>query len=104
MHAVVRTYSGKGAKELFDILEQRKADVAHTMSSVEGFINYTMARCGDGGFTVTICQDMAGIDDSVRKAREWVARNAAGTGVGQPLVTDGHVIFSLDGRLLKKLV
>ena len=27
MHAVVRTYSGAGAKQLFDLLEQRKADV-----------------------------------------------------------------------------
>ena len=27
MYAVVRTYSGAGAKELFNLLEQRKADV-----------------------------------------------------------------------------
>jgi hypothetical protein len=27
MHAVVRTYSGKGAKELFDILENNKPEV-----------------------------------------------------------------------------
>lgn len=27
MHAVVRTYSGAGAKQVFDVLEQRKADV-----------------------------------------------------------------------------
>ena len=26
MHAVVRSYSGLGAKELFDLLEQRKAE------------------------------------------------------------------------------
>ena len=28
MDAVVRTYSGKGAKELFDVLEKHKKDVA----------------------------------------------------------------------------
>ena len=27
MHAVVRNYSGKGAKELFDVLEKNKAEV-----------------------------------------------------------------------------
>ena len=27
MHAVIRTYAGESAKELFDLLEQRKADV-----------------------------------------------------------------------------
>ena len=28
MHAVVRTYSGSGAKDLFGLLEKRKADAA----------------------------------------------------------------------------
>jgi hypothetical protein len=27
MHAVVRTYSGKGAKELADLIDKRKGDV-----------------------------------------------------------------------------
>ena len=27
MHAVMRTYSGQGAKELFDLLETRKPDI-----------------------------------------------------------------------------
>jgi hypothetical protein len=27
MHAVLRTYSGKGAKELFDVIEKNKTDV-----------------------------------------------------------------------------
>ena len=27
MHAVVRNYSGAGAKQLFDVLEERKVDV-----------------------------------------------------------------------------
>ena len=27
MHAVIRTYSGKGAKELFDVLAKHKTDV-----------------------------------------------------------------------------
>ena len=46
MHAVIRTYSGKGAKELFDVLEKRKADVeklktaqASTMDRAIGLIS-----------------------------------------------------------------
>ena len=31
MYAVVRTYSGAGAKELFTLLEQRKAEVEAVM-------------------------------------------------------------------------
>jgi hypothetical protein len=41
MHAVVRSYSGKGAKGLFDVLEKNKADVEKTIRSVKGFVNYT---------------------------------------------------------------
>jgi restriction endonuclease Mrr len=95
MHAVVRAYSGKGAKELFDVLEKRKTDVESIMRSVKGFLSYTLARSGDGGFAVTVCQDKAGIDESVQKAKEWVAKNAGNTGVGAPKVSDGAVLIHL---------
>lgn len=95
MDVVVRTYSGKGAKELFDVLEKRKADVESIMRSVKGFMSYTLARSGDGGYSVTVCQDKAGIDESVQKAKEWVAKNAGSTGVGAPKVSDGEVIIHL---------
>jgi hypothetical protein len=38
MHAVVRTYSGKGAKELFDILENNKPEVERLIRGVKGFV------------------------------------------------------------------
>ena len=52
MHAVVRTYSGKGAKELFDLLEKRKTDVEKLMRSVKGFVSYSLVRATNGGFSV----------------------------------------------------
>ena len=93
MYAVVRTYSGKGAKELFDVLEKRKTEVESIMRPVKGFVSYTLARSGDGGFSVTVCQDKAGADESVQVAREWVAKNAGNTGVGAPKVSEGPVII-----------
>ena len=93
MYAVVRTYSGKGAKELFDVLEKRKTEVESVIRPVKGFVSYTLARSGDGGFSVTVCQDKAGTDESVQVAREWVAKNAGNTGVGAPNVSEGPVII-----------
>jgi hypothetical protein len=93
MYAVIRTYSGKGAKELFDILEKRKAEVENVIRPVRGFVSYTLARSGDGGFSVTVCQDKAGADESVQVAREWVAKNASNTGAGAPTVSEGPVII-----------
>jgi hypothetical protein len=92
MHMVIRTYTGPGAKELFDVLKERAADVESVMRSVKGFVSYTLARSGDGGIAVTVCQDFAGAMESLAKAKEWVAKNAAHTGVGAPKASDGVVI------------
>jgi hypothetical protein len=93
MHAVIRTYSGKGAKELFDVLEKRKTEVEGLIRPVKGFVSYTLARSGDGGFSVTVCQDKAGTDESVQAAREWIAKNAAKIGAAAPKVSEGTVII-----------
>src|SRR3990172_7897652 len=39
MYAVIRTYSGKGAKELFDVLEKRKKEVENLIRPVKGFVS-----------------------------------------------------------------
>ena len=95
MQVVIRKYSGKGAKEVFDALEKHAADVQSLMGSVKGLVSYTLARSGDGGFSVTVCEDKAGIDESVQKSRDWVAKNAANTGAAAPELSSGNVIVQL---------
>ncbi|WOD14431.1 hypothetical protein [Paraburkholderia kirstenboschensis] len=95
MQTVIRTYSGKGAKELFDLLEERAADVEELLRSVKGFVGYTLARSGDGGFSVTVCQDKAGIDESVEKAKDWIEKNAGNTGAAAPEISEGSVLIHL---------
>lgn len=95
MQVVIRNYSGTGAKELLDLLEKNKVEVEGILRSVKGFASYTLARSGDGGFSVTVCEDQAGIDESVQKAREWIAKNATQTGVSAPHVSTGTVITHL---------
>ena len=93
MHAVIRSYSGHGANALFDLLEERTGDVEETMRAIRGFISYALVRTGEGGVSVTVCEDKAGTDESARRAREWVERNAADAGVGAPRVTEGPVFL-----------
>ena len=95
MHTVVRSYSGKGGKELFDVLEKNKADVEKTLRTVKGLVSYTLVRSADGGFSVTVCNDKAGTDESLEKARDWIAKNAAGTGVAAPKVSEGSIVLDL---------
>lgn len=95
MHAVVRTYSGQGAKELFDLLEQRKAEVEDLIRSVSGFQAYTLIRTEDGGVTVTVCQDQAGTDASLQLAKNWIQENASDLGASPPSVSEGSVVLQL---------
>jgi len=95
MHAVIRTYSGQGAKELFDLLEKRKSDVESLMRTITGFVSYSLIRTGDGGITITVCQNKAGTDESVQKAKDWIGQNASDIGASAPKVTDGPVILHL---------
>ena len=95
MHAVVRKFSGTGAKELFDLLEAKKGDVETVLRKVKGFTGYTLMRTGDGGLSVTICKDKAGTDESVVVARDWVKKNASGIGVAPPTLSEGSVFLHL---------
>ena len=93
MHVVTRSYSGKGAKELVDVLEKNKADVEKLIRSIKGFVSYSLVRTADGGFSVSVFQDKAGADESVKVARDWIEKNASNTGVGAPTVSEGTVII-----------
>ena len=95
MQVVIRKYSGKAARELFDTLEKRAADLQPIMRSVKGFVSYTLARTDDGGIAVTVCQDKAGLDESSQIAKDWIAKNAANTGAASPEVSIGNVIVHL---------
>jgi hypothetical protein len=95
MHAVIRSYSGKGAKQLFDTLEANKSSVESLIRSVNGFVSYTLARAADGGISVTVCNDKAGCDESLKRAKAWIAENAASAGSAPPTVSEGTVILDI---------
>ena len=95
MYAVVRTYTGAGAKQLFDIFEERKADLEAALEHVRGLMSYTLARSEDGGVAVTICRDKTGAHESVRVAKEWIEKNAAGVSTHSPELSEGAVIIHI---------
>ena len=94
MYAVVRRYTGQGASQLFDELERKRADVEQLIRGVPGFVAYSLIRTGDGGISVTVCQDRAGTEESTRRAAEWARQNAP-TAANPPEVSEGNVIFQL---------
>jgi hypothetical protein len=95
MHAVLRNYSGQGAKELFDVLERNKAEIERLVRGIAGFVGFNLVRTSNGGFTVSIFQDKAGTDESVRLAREWIAKNGGNVGAAPPVVSEGAVVLDV---------
>jgi hypothetical protein len=94
MHAVVRRYSGEGATQLFDELERNLETIEQLIRGVPGFAAYTLVRTGDGGLSVTVCQDKAGTDESVRIAADWIRQNTTAS-ASPPQVSEGDVILQL---------
>jgi hypothetical protein len=92
MYVVVRAYSGQGASELFDLLEQREEDVKSLIGGVPGFVSYAAFRSGGGGMTVTICQEKTGTDESSERAANWVKENVSTT-VDPPAITEGSTVL-----------
>jgi hypothetical protein len=93
MYVVVRSYSGQGAEELFDLLGQREDDVKELISGVPGFVSYAAFRSGDGGMTVTVCEDKEGTDESSRRAAGWVKENAT-EAVDAPEISEGSTVLN----------
>ena len=93
MYAVVRTYTGPGAKQLFDILDKRKADLEAALQHVRGLMSYTLIRTKAGGVAVTVCREEAGALESVRVAKEWIENNAAGVSTDSPNCRTAPLLF-----------
>jgi hypothetical protein len=96
MHAIIRTYSGPGAKQVFDLLQQRKAEVEGLIRPVPGFVSYVLMRSAKGGASVTVCEDKAGAEESLRVAADWIRESASGIGAGAPAAGEGTVILKLN--------
>jgi len=92
MHVVVRKYSGQGASDLFDAMEQNEEDVKELITGVPGFASYAAFRSDDGVVTVTACQDKAGTDESSNRAAAWVKENVSAS-VDPPEITEGSTFL-----------
>jgi hypothetical protein len=95
MRAVIRTYSGPGAKKLFVELEKNKAKIETLIKPVKGLVSYSLVSTGDGGMSVTVCKDQKGIDDSTRIAGEWIKENLPSVAT-KPSITEGAVVVHLN--------
>ena len=95
MYAVFRYYSGKGASQLFDEIESKIQEVERVIRGVSGLISYILMRTGDGGVPVTVCQDKAGADESVRLAADWIRENVT-VAPAPPMISEGRTLVQIN--------
>lgn len=95
MHTVVRTYSGKGAAETIDLIIARKKDIKKLMHSIKGFVDYSVVKTEDGGFSVTVSKNEKASEAITAAAREWIMANAAHLKAKPPKVVGGKVAMNV---------
>ena len=95
MEVIIRTYHGKGTRKLFDVGEQHETELQSLMRAVPGLVSFTLARNDQGGFSVTICQNQQGIEQSVKIARDFMTQHAPDACLAAMHISEGKVITHL---------
>ena len=89
MHAVVRRYR---VSDVDLLVRKVEAEFAQEVRQVEGFVGYYVIDGGDGiAASVTVGETEAAVEESNRRAAEWVTRSVADLMLGPPEVTGGEV-------------
>jgi hypothetical protein len=92
MHASIRQYRSSDAVEVGRRASDATSGFPPIAREIQGLQAWYLIDSGDGTLTtVTICDDEAGVNESIEKARQWVGDNAADLIEGAPAVTNGRV-------------
>ena len=97
-YAVIRHY--QGSSTLMDELERRSDEVKELIGNISGFVAYYLVRSdeGSGGFSVSVYQDRAGAEESVRAAREFIQEKIPDAAGSPPVVIQGETFIDLTAR------
>ena len=95
-YAVIRHY--KGSAELIDELGRRSGEVEDLIRNIPGFLSYYLARSQEGGFSVSVFSDKAGVEESVRAAKQYIQDNVPDVAGEPPEVIQGEVTISFTGQ------
>jgi hypothetical protein len=93
MYAAVRRYEGiKDDSEAGRLVGETFVPL---LQGVSGFVAYYWIDAGDGTMaSLSVFDDKAGADESVKLAHQWIEDNAPGLFPNPPRVTEGEVVAS----------
>jgi hypothetical protein len=94
MYASVRRYKGVDPRA-FDEATRNRQSLEATMRKAPGFRAWYLIRTSDGLVTVTLCDEQAGAEESVRLAGSWLRDTIPGMVPNPPEVANGEVVLQL---------
>jgi len=97
MYAAVRRYEGiKDDSEAGRLVGESFVPL---LEGVPGFVAYYWIDAGDGTMaSLSVFDDKAGADESVKLAHQWIDDNAPGLFPNPPRVTEGEVVASAEKK------
>lgn len=96
MYAAIRTYRTSDAGEWARRVNQGFVPI---LRGTPGFVAYYIINGGEGTVAaISVFEDRAGVDESTRRAAEWVADNLAEFALSGPEVIAGEVTVAATPR------
>ncbi|MCC6627417.1 MAG: hypothetical protein IT340_08460 [Chloroflexi bacterium] len=91
MYAVMRLYTLGKAEDLDEIVRRAGEGFVPLVRAVPGFVSYSIVQSGNQAATISIFEDRAGADESVRAAAMWVKQYLGPLLPNPPRVTGGEI-------------
>ena len=95
MYIVVREYRGE-ARDVVQQAAQRQESLKAAIRGIPGLVAYYGVDTGDSGVTsVSVFEDRAGAEESIRVAAAWVREHLAQWAPNPPTIIQGEVFIDI---------
>jgi hypothetical protein len=91
MYAVIRAYPGN--PDLADALAEHADEIRQVIAGISGFKAYYLIKIAEGTTSISIFENQAGAEESIRAAAAWLAENLPDVKGDAPYVTAGDVLI-----------
>ena len=96
MFASIRKYSG--APLLSDELVKHQEEIKSVLRPIRGLHAYYVLKTTDGAVSMTLCEDKAGADESIRVEATWLKDKLPTFASRAPEIATGEVRILLNGQ------
>src|SRR5919205_2074122 len=91
MHLAIRRYQIDPAS-VDAVMQQINEGFTPLIKDADGFLAYYALKAGDGEIaTVSVFEDQAGAEESIKMAADWIRQNMAALLPNPPEITEGEV-------------